>query len=359
MLAILIFLVFLSFLVFLHEFGHFLIAKKKGIKVEEFGFGYPPRLFAFKKGETLYSFNLLPFGGFVKIFGAEEEKREDPKSFTSQKPKTKFLVLIAGILMNLIFGLIVLSIGYYFGLPTLVTPQNLPQLKEFQLSILDVAVDSPAQKVGLKAGDVILKIQKNGDSLEKPTVSNLQQFSKKYPNQNITLFIKRGEKFFEKEIFVRENPPSGQGALGLVVGETGFLRYPLGKNFYYGFRDGLKAFFNIFIFLYFFLKSLILKGETFGTVVGPVGIINLGSQAWQLGWGYFLQFLAILSIHLAALNFLPFPALDGSRLFFVLLEKIRGRPVSFKFENFTHSLGFIFLIFLMILITFRDLARLF
>lgn len=359
MLGILIFLIFLSFLIFLHEFGHFLAAKKSGLKVEEFGFGYPPRLFSFKKGETVYSFNLLPFGGFVKIFGESGEGLENPLSFASQKPKIKFLVLIAGVLMNLIFGLLVLSFGYYQGLPVLATPENLGQLKEVQLSILEVALDSPAQKAGLKPGDAILKVRKDEDLLEKPTVKSFQQFSKKYPGQTITLLIKRGELIMEKEVLVRENPPSGQGALGVVIGETGFLRYPLIKSFYYGFRDGLKLFVNIFVLLFLYLKALILKTETLGKVVGPVGIVSLGSQAWQLGWGYFLQFLASLSIHLSALNLLPFPALDGSRLVFVLIEKIRGRPVPYKIESLAHSLGFIFLIFLMLLITFRDLANLF
>ena len=359
MLAILLFIIFLSFLIFLHEFGHFLAAKKNGVRVEEFGFGYPPRIFSFKKGETIYSFNLLPFGGFVKILGEDGKEPQNPLSFAFQKPGKKFLILIAGILMNLIFGLIILSFGYFVGLPALATPQNLTQLEEINLSILEVAPQSPAEKAGLKPGDIILKVEKDDNFLEKPTVKSFQEFSKKYPDQSINLSIKRGKEIFRKEVFVRANPPQGQGPLGIAIGETGILRYSLGESFYYGFRDGLRLFFNIFLLLYFYLKALILKTGTFGTLVGPVGIVSLGSQVMKLGSGYLLQFLASLSIYLAALNLLPIPALDGARLVFVLIEKLRGRPVSFRVESLIHSLGFAFLIFLMIWITFQDISRLF
>jgi len=357
--AIIIFIFCLSFLIFLHEFGHFLAAKKAGVKVEEFGFGYPPRLFGIKKGETIYSLNTLPFGGFVKILGEDGRDRENRRSLASRRPKIKSQILIAGIVMNLIFGIGLLSFGYLLGLPVLVDEKNIGEVKNLNLSILNVSSKTPASEAGIKAGDILLRARADKEEIFGMTSETFQKFIKKYQGKEVVLTLQRQNQIFEKKVISRLNPPKGEGPLGVVIGEAGTLRYPFFKSIAYGIRDGVKFFFNIFVALFYFVKSLILKTETIGGIIGPVGITAMGAQVVRLGVNYLLQFLAALSINLAALNLIPFPALDGSRLLFVLIEKIKGKPVSARLENLIHSFGFACLILLVIVVTTKDIIRLF
>jgi len=357
--AILIFILCLSALIFIHEFGHFLAAKKAGIKVEEFGFGYPPRIWGFKKRGTFYSINALPFGGFVKIFGEDGKERHNRRSFASRKPGTRMGILAAGIALNLAVGMALLGFGYFIGLPAAVTEENIGQLQDINLSILNVSAKTPAAAAGLKAGDIILAVKADGEQTSQSISEDFQKFVKKHQGETIVLVIQRQNSVVEKSLTSRLNPPSGEGPLGIVIGEVGILRYSWWQSFINGIRDGLRLFLNIFLALFYFIKGLFVGTQSVNDVVGVVGITALGSQTVKLGIRYVLQFLAALSVNLAALNLVPFPALDGSRILFVLIEKIKGKPVSVRVENFIHSFGFAFLILLTIIITTKDVLRLF
>jgi len=359
MLFIIIFIICLNILVFIHELGHFLVAKRNGLKVEEFGMGIPPRIFGIKKGETIYSLNALPIGGFVRIYGEDGAHIEEKNSFASRPPFTRAKILIAGIVMNLIFGIMLFIIGLNIGIPTVVDEKNIAYVKDIKLSVLQVQKESPAETAGLKMGDRILKVSYGKEELLNPSVEELQKFSKSYIGKEITMNIERGKQNLEIKITPRETNDENQGAMGVVIGETGFLRYPFFKTIWEGIKYGLGLFVNIFVMLFIFLKSLIFQGKMLGEVAGPVGITVLGSETLKLGIGYFLQFLATLSVYLAAINLVPFPALDGSRIFFTLLEKIRGKAVSPKIENLIHSIGFAILLFIFFIITYKDIAKLF
>ena len=353
-LAIIVFILILGLLIFSHEFGHFISAKKAGIKVEEFGFGFPPRLFGIKKGETLYSLNLIPLGGFVKIHG---EQRPDKKRKILKKDKRAFynkpiwqraIVIVMGVVMNLLLAAILLSIVHGIGAPTIIE-KDVTGAKNIQIQIVDVAQNSPAKEAGLKIGDTIKEFNE---------VEDVQKFVARYAGEEITLIIQRGKEILEKTLLPRISPPEGEGPMGIALAKTGTVSYPWYEAIWQGFKTTGQLTVTFIKLFYNLLKTLVLKGTLIGEIAGPVGIAVLTSQVTKLGLIYILQFTAIISINLAIINALPFPALDGGRLLFLLIEKIKGSPISAKVENLINSLGFVLLIALMVLVTFRDIARL-
>ncbi|MDP2855591.1 MAG: site-2 protease family protein [bacterium] len=357
--AIILFVFCLGFLIFIHELGHFLAAKKSGIKVEEFGLGYPPRIWGFKKKGTIYSINALPFGGFVKILGEDGKKKDNKKSFASRKPFIRIKILAAGIAVNLIFGTLLLGIGYFVGLPVAVDENNIAKVKDINLSILSVSSGSPADNAGVKSGDVVLKVMAGAEEASQLISEDFQNFVKSHQGKELTLVLARGKNILEKKLTGRLNPPEGQGSLGVMIGEVGTLHYSWWQSIIYGVKDGIRVFLNIFVILFYLIKGLFTQNHLAGSLVGPVGIAVLGGQTVKLGLGYALQFLAGLSVNLAAINLIPFPGLDGSRILFVIIEKLKGKPVSIRMENLVHSLGFATLILLTIIITTKDIIRLF
>ncbi|MGB9681226.1 MAG: M50 family metallopeptidase, partial [Minisyncoccia bacterium] len=272
MMLIIIFIIALNILVFVHELGHFLVAKKNGLKVEEFGLGIPPRIFGIKKGETVYSINALPIGGFVKIYGEDGDHPEEKESFANRPPFTRIKILAAGVIMNLIFGIILFSIGFNIGIPAVAEKENLAFMKDIKLSILEIQKNSPAEAAGLKMGDRILSLQKGEDLIENPTVEEMQQFTKKYAGQTIILNVERGKEKLTIEIVPREKVSENEGPLGVVISETGFIQYPFFRSIWEGIKAGLSLFVNVFVMLFIFLKSLIFQGRMIGEVAGPVGI---------------------------------------------------------------------------------------
>lgn len=357
--AIIIFVFCLGFLIFIHELGHFLAAKKSGIKVEEFGLGYPPRIRGFKKKGTIYSINALPFGGFVKILGEDGKEKDNKKSFASRKPLVRVKILVAGIAVNFIFGMLLLGIGYFVGLPVAVDEGNIAKVKDINLSILSVSSGSPADEAGVKSGDVVLKVMVGAEEASQLISEDFQSFVKNHQGKELTLVLARGKNILEKKLTGRLNPPEGQGSLGVMIGEVGTLHYSWWQSIVYGVKDGIRIFLNIFVIIFYLIKGLFTQNHLAGSLVGPVGIAALGGQTVKLGLGYALQFLAGLSVNLAAMNLIPFPGLDGSRILFVIIEKLKGKPVSIRTENLVHSLGFATLILLTIIITTKDIIRLF
>ena len=353
----------------LHEFGHFIIAKKIGIKVEEFGVGYPPRLFGKKIGGTLYSLNLLPFGAFVKIPGEGGEKStlEDYQRFTEKPVWQRALVLFGGVLSFWIVAVILLSIVFGIGAPQAISDEENGSLVNPQVQILAVASNSPAEKAGIKVGDTIKQLtvsplsSPSNQQLTTNKVKEVQEFTERHKGESITLTIQRGKEVFETSLVPRVSPPEGEGAMGVALARIAEKSY----SWWQAPIKGIEATFNLTfavisswgeIFGGLFSGAGLPKGVQF---MGPIGIGSLITQAAKVGINYFLQFIAIISIYLAIFNVLPIPALDGGKLLFLGIEKIKGRPINKNIEEKVTTLFFSLLIALMIWVTIKDISRLF
>ncbi len=361
-LAFIIFIIVLSILVLVHELGHFWVARKFSIRVEEFGFGFPPRLAHITKNGVRYSFNLLPIGGFVKIFGEQGEAGDDPSSFASRPVWQRFLVLVAGVVMNILLAWLVFSLVAGIGTPTAV--DSLADAKDAQnlrVTIVGVASGSPAEKAGIRFGDVIQKlgVPENTEVLLSITVENVQKFTDEHVGKEIVVTILRGEEETKYSVLARKNPPQGEGSMGIILSWVGIVR----TSWWMAPVEGLKHLWSSFIGtiagLYYLFHDLFSTGRFQGDISGPVGIFVLSSEVWTLGISYFLQLVGILSLNLAILNALPFPALDGGRMFFLLVEKIKGSKVDQSVEHAIHTIGFFLLILLMVAVTYRDIAKFF
>lgn len=375
MLTAIIFILIFGLLIFAHELGHFFVARKNGVRVNEFGFGFPPRLAGFQKigkkikwmfgpkakpedDSTIFSLNLIPLGGFVDIFGEKGEEKENQESFASRSIAARSRIVIAGVLMNFLLAYFLLSFGHFLGLPTIIDEKISPEsARDVKIQIIEVKPDSPAFAADLKAGDEIVELRDNSDSAKISEIEPVQEFINNRKGKEIIMILKRGAEVLEKKITPRLETPEGEGAVGIAMAKIGIVSQP----FYLAPLKGAETFFDLIkMTLSAFgraLTQLFADGSVIAELSGPVGIAVLINQATKLGFIYILQFTALLSLNLAIINLLPFPALDGGRLLFFGIEKIKGSPVSEKFENIVHTAGFIILITLMILITIRDVGR--
>ncbi|MEK7151557.1 MAG: site-2 protease family protein, partial [Patescibacteria group bacterium] len=227
MFTLIIFIIVLSILVFVHELGHFIIAKRAGMKVEEFGFGFPPRLFGIRRGETIYSLNWIPFGGFVKIFGEDGQEQDNPRSFASAKTRTRAGVLVAGVVMNILLAVVLLSIGNAVGLRIGLAGDtaNL-RASDIKVQIIQVAAGSPAEKAGLNPLDEIIGFKVGATVVTVSSVEEVQDFINKNIGSNVIALIREGESIIEKNLVPRSDPPLGEGATGVSLAVTGIVRYP-------------------------------------------------------------------------------------------------------------------------------------
>lgn len=354
--TILIFLGLLLVLVLVHEWGHFIIAKKAGCTVEEFGFGFPPRVFGRMWHGTLYSLNLLPLGGFVKIEG---ENMDDPNpsatSFASKSAPWRIAILCAGVAMNMLLAAVLLAIQSGIGSPTVVTNENRAELTNIMTYVLEIAPDSPAAQAGLKQFDRIVRYAGS----EQPGISDVQRLTKEHAGAPETIEIERAGQHIILDITARANPPEGQGALGISLGETGLLKTPWWKAPWKGVQRTYEMTIGITSQFAGLIQKLFRQEKVGEVLTGPIGIAIYTREAASLGISYFLEFAAMISINLAIINILPLPALDGGRVLFVLIEKAIGKRVPGKVESYAHTAGFLLLIGLMIAITFKDITRYF
>lgn len=362
---IIIFAIILLVLVLVHEFGHFFTAKKFGIRVDEFGFGFPPKIFGIKKGETVYSLNLLPIGGFVKIYGENpnEENTNGPdasRSFVNKPKWQQAIVLFAGVAMNFLLAWILFSIGFMSGLPTSVRSEPAGfKLTDINLTVTSVYEKSPAYEAGLKTGDKIVTIASGADFIEKINPETLKSFILSHDDKKINIGYMRGQDKVFHSAVVTPVKEDTEPKIGISMDMIGTAKLP----FFTAFREGMDL--TLFVTkgtvvgLYTLVVDSLRGKGSLDSVTGPIGMVGIVGDAYQFGFVYLLSFAALISINLAIINLIPFPALDGGRLFFLLIEKIKGSRINPKFANTANTIGFSILILLMIVITWHDVVKLF
>ncbi|MFA6215144.1 MAG: RIP metalloprotease RseP [Patescibacteria group bacterium] len=419
-LTVITFFAVLGVLVIAHELGHFFAARRGGVRVDEFGFGLPPRVFGVKvlageklekiaqtedisidieksdsvikevitdkvteidrvkkikkwqfvwgnqaepkndsdlKPGTIYSLNWIPLGGFVKIKGEEGQSATDEDSFAHKGVWRRIWIVSAGVLMNLILAAVLLTIIFAVGSPQFIDQKkisNLARVSDVKIRVVEVLPDSPAAKADLKVSDTILTI--DGQTFVK--IDELQNYINGKINQPIKLEVQRESEFLTKEITPQVLTETQKGGMGVALVQTAFVSYPWYIAWWYGITETLTMVWGVISGFYLIIKNLLFSHQMIGDVYGPIGIATLVGDAARMGFLYLVQFTAVLSIIIAVINFLPFPALDGGRVLFLLIEAVRGRPVNQKFENALHNLGFALLMILFVVVTFRDIARL-
>lgn len=344
-LTILIGIVILSLVILAHEFGHFLAAKISHVKVEEFGLGFPPRAVKlFKKKETLYSLNWIPFGGFNKILG-EEGRSKDPRAYCNQKVGKRIFISSAGIIANVILAWFLFTVWFW-----LVPMINLPNY----VAIIEVEPGSAAEEAGLKSNDLILRI----DDLRPTKVEDISAYTKAHQGQEVEILIKHQGKNESKKITLAED---SQAPLGVILAQTGGE-----KPIFKWYQAPYLALKEIYAVLYLTV-DYIIKGviSLFGgpkvafELAGPVGVVAFISQTVSVGWAFLIRLAAVISLGLGIFNFLPLPAVDGGKLAFLYPEAILGRRIiHHEHENIIHGIGFILLIILSLIIVYMDIARL-
>src|SRR3989344_3131167 len=369
--SVIIFLVILLVLVLVHEWGHFFTARKFDIRVDEFGFSFPPKAATlFKKGDTEYTLNWLPIGGFVKIFGenpdAENTTGPDAnRSFVNKPRWQQAIVLFAGVFMNFVLAWVLFSVGFMSGLP--MSLQNAPagyELKDTNLLIVSVLKDSPAEIAGLESGDKVVYLANREDNfLEAPNITpeKFKEFiSENSGEDGVEVGYLRGRenKLNTVEIVPKTDSETGSPLIGVALDTVGTLKLPLFSSLWQGMKLNLSVTKGTAVGLYTLIADGI-KGEgSFDSVTEPVGIVGIVGDAAQFGFVYLLSFAALISINLAIINLIPFPALDGGRLLFLLIEKIKGSRINPKIFNITNTIGFALLIILMLVVTYHDIVKL-
>jgi len=350
--SILIFLVVLSVLILVHELGHFITARHAGIWIEEFGFGLPPRLIGKKIGETIYSINALPFGGFVRLHGEQEEEGiTNPKrAFLNKSKKVRISVIAAGVVMNFLLAIFAFTAVYSFS----GIPRDMHQIK-----VIDISAGSPAASAGFIVGDIIKKV----DGKELTNTNDFVKYIDTKKGQKVRIEMENIGGLAGKKLTItpRVNPPAGEGPLGVVITNTEIYFPPIWQRpfygIYYGFKEAIFWGQTIVVGLWTIIAGL-FKGQAPQGVSGPVGIFAVTTEAARSGILTLINFVGILSVNLAILNILPFPALDGGRLLFIGIESIIGKKVVPKVEAAVHIVGMIILLALILAITIGDIRRL-
>jgi len=385
MLTTIIFLLVLAVLIFVHELGHFLFARANKIRVDEFKIGFGPRIFSWGKGETKYGLNLIPFGGYVKIHGENPDDEsisgaDKDRSFVNKKPWQQVLVLVAGVLFNFIFAWLIYVVVFIAGVTA--TPEGFEKyssnFENERVMITTVSPGSPADKAGLKVGDVIsfvddekivstLNGAKQGDIGLKP-IEIIQDKINTSKGEPVSLTINRGtgdvqasvDHFtYEKIVEPIEGIVKDKYAIGIAMSEVVDLKLPFFSAIYEGGHYTLVMIRETAIGLYDFFGNIFRGQANFSDVSGPVGIAGIVGGAAELGFTYLLMITALISINLGVINLIPFPALDGGRVLFVIIESIIRRKIKPIYANTVNTVGFVLLMLLMIVVTYKDIAKMF
>lgn len=359
-LTLLIAFVSLIALMIIHEFGHFIIAKKFGVKVEEFGIGYPPRIFGKQFGETLYSLNLVPLGAFVKIYG-ETEDIDSYRSFSSLKVWKRMLIVLGGVLAFWLAAMVIFSAMFLFGAQVPIGDQDVQGASETFMKIMAVAPNSPADAAGLKAGDMLVDFKGDGGS-SSSKISDFQSFTQENKGKTVHLAINRSGKVIDVALVPRSSYPSDQGPIGFslqrfanVVKKYPWYQAPFQGIIYTG-QITWQALQGIVGLVSNLIKGRGLPPEA--QLAGPVGITIFLAKAADFGAGFFLYFIGSLSVLVAIFNLLPIPALDGGKFLFLIIEAIKKKPVSAKTEQTVTVVFFCLLIAMSLFVTIKfDIPR--
>lgn len=360
MFTLLVFLLVISVLIFVHESGHFLAAKRAGMRVEEFGFGFPPRLWSFRYRGTLYSINLIPFGGFVRIYGEEGEHRHAEGSFSHARWWSQLAVVIAGVFMNFLLAVVLLMACNFLGLRVgLFDDQMKARAVDRRVQILQVSPGSPAESGGLQSLDEILGFRTAGGIERTDSPETVQNYAFAHAGTPVTMVIRRGNATTDIPLKLRQAIGPSEGPIGISLALTGVIRYPWYESIWRGAVDAWWLFVGTLLGYWGLLSSLFVNGRLGADITGPIGIATMTGQAARVGFTYLIQFVAMISVNLAVLNILPFPALDGGRAVMVIAEKLRGKPMSETAERAINSFGFIILLALMVAVSIKDIVKFF
>ncbi|MFH1650794.1 MAG: M50 family metallopeptidase [Chloroflexota bacterium] len=341
-LTIVSFLAVLFILVLVHELGHFLTARLFHVKVEEFGLGFPPRLWGIKRGGTIYSLNAVPFGGFVKLAGEEDPSVSG--SLASKPAGVRITVLSAGVIMNALLPILLFSIAF-------LVPHN---VVSGDVVVQDVAPQSPAGQAGIVAGERIISI----DGRTVRNISDLQRAIQLKLGQKIDIILQKDNGAVTTvSVVPRWRTPTNQGATGIMVGLENPALVRESFPFWRAIPMGVGECLETFVLFKNVIISMIIGAAPL-VIAGPVGVAQLTGEVARAGIGPLLEFAAFFSINLAIINFFPLPALDGGRIAFVVLEWLRrGKRVSPRVEGMIHTIGFFLLLTAMLLFTYQDIAR--
>lgn len=365
--SVILFILVLVALIVVHEFGHFLVAKWSGMRVDEFGLGYPPRALTFlKKGETEYTLNWLPFGGFVRIYGEDEAAvAQDPKdghrAFFARPRILQALTLVAGILMNLLFAWLLISLTLAIGAPRALTMEEAAAVPDAALTITGVTPGTPASEAGFKAGDRILHaLGESGEFSGIDPDAFTTYMGSQTPGEPVTFEVRRGDAtetiVATPQAGLVEGAPE-RAALGVTIATVGTVHTPWWMAPIEGAKVTWDATAATAAGLFHFFAGLATFSANLSQVSGPVGIAGAVGDASESGIAELLTLTAIISINLALINLIPIPALDGGRLLFVIIESITRRPIPSGVARSMNTIGFALLLLLMVVVTASDIFK--
>ncbi|MGB9886359.1 MAG: RIP metalloprotease RseP [Moorellales bacterium] len=334
--VLLIAVVFFSILIVVHEFGHFLVAKLVGVRVEEFSLGMGPLLVGRRRGETFYCLRLIPLGGYNKLAGMEPEALDDPRGFYRKPVGQRMAIMVAGSLMNFLFALLIYTLVFW----SLGLPSNQPVIGQ-------VLPGWPAHEAGLRPGDRVVAV--NGRPVDE--WQDLVETIRRNPGTRIELTVERSGRRLDVGVVPRLDPQSQVGMIGI---EQSIIRLNWAAALGHGIRQTAMMLYLILVGL-----AQMFTHQAAVDLVGPVGIVQMLGEAARFGTATVMGFAAFISLNLGLINLFPIPALDGSRLLFLTVEALRGRPVDPRKEGLVHLVGFALLVAALLIVTYRDLLRIF
>lgn len=341
----------LGILIFVHELGHFLVAKKSGIRVERFSLGFPPKLIGKKIGDTEYCISWIPLGGYVKMAGEEPDEKElkgEPWEFMSMPVRTRALVVFAGPAMNFILAILI-----FWGIIFLAGKQEIHGDTN-QIGL--VAPGGPADKAGIKSGDQIISI--NG--IEVSTFKDMAEVIHQQVEKPVEVKWRRDEEEYTAMITTYKDRVLDEEGEFKYIGKIGIgpTYTTIKVGFFRALLEGIDTSIFILVETIKFIIGLITGTASIKLVGGPVFIAQVAGQTAKTGMVSLLSFMALLSVNLCLINVLPIPVLDGGHLLFLGIEKIKGKPLSLKQRAAMQQIGLAFLILLIIFVTYNDFLRL-
>jgi regulator of sigma E protease len=363
--ALLLFLLIILILVIVHEFGHFVVAKLTNMRVDEFAFGFPPRIYAKKKGETTYAINALPLGGYVSIWGengSEEDKAKDgaknhPRAFSNRPWWAQLLVLVAGVTMNMLLALFIF-INISYGKVQMSTEDTTygHLVKNVSLMVVDAAPESPAYKAGIVPGSTLIKVKSAGVIANLTTPESLVAFVSAHSNDAIFISYKRPDGVAtDTTIAAVFGIVPDKKVIGISVESVGVLETTIPQAIKIGALRTITMTELTFNGLSTLVTSAFKGANVIASLSGPIGIAKIVGQTSTYGYVAVLTLIAILSINLAIFNILPLPALDGGRMVVVIIETVIRKRIPFKYYSWVNIAGFALLMLLLVIVTVHDI----